>query len=88
MWLTVERADAVIVKGKLFQLRTAVKTLHFGNVIIIKGGPAQVDQFIQIDQFGNPLAVEIQRRDLVRAWSHKCIITGFNRVLQFKSQLL
>lgn len=66
VWLTTECADVIVVEGKLLQLQAVIKTLHFRNVIIIKGGPTQVDQLIQIDQFGNPLAVKVQRSDLVR----------------------
>ena len=67
MWLTTECTDVVVVEGELLQLGAAVKTLHFRNVIIIKGGPTQVHQLIQIDQFGDTLAVQIQGGDLVKS---------------------
>lgn len=72
--LAIECADVVVVERKLLQLQTAVQTLHFRNFIIIEGGPAQVDQFIQIIQFGNPLVVQSQSSDLVKTHG----ITGSN----------
>lgn len=78
LWLTTECADAVVVEEKLLQLQAAVQPLHFRDVIIIKGSPAQVDQFIQIDQLGNPLAVKVQGSDLVKIQRHKHIKNVYN----------
>lgn len=64
--LAIECADVVVVERKLLQLQTAVQTLYLRNFIIIEGGPAQIDQFIQIIQFGNPLVVQSQSSDLVK----------------------
>lgn len=43
-----------------------VQTLHFRDVVVIEGGPAQVDQFVQVGEPGEPLAVKVKGCDLLR----------------------
>lgn len=66
MWLTVQRADVVVVQGQFFQLQAVVKTLDFRDLVVVEGGPAQVRQLTQIDQLGNPLVVKVQGGDLFK----------------------
>lgn len=68
LWLTVQRADVVVVQGQFFQLQAVVKTLDFRDLVVVEGGPAQVRQLTQIDQLGNPLVVKVQGGDLFKIW--------------------
>lgn len=63
---TIECADVVVDEEELLQLQAAIQPLHFRDVIIIERSPPQVDQFIQIDQLRNPLAVKVQGSYLVK----------------------